>query len=776
MVSLFTALRQSLRPVRQTGLPAIVFAAGFAASVWGYFAGARHSEAEQIAQLQETAEHYAFLLRNRLELYEGADRALGAFFSASNHIDGEEFDNYIGASRVFERLEGASSFGYLPRVPAAQAEGFEAEAARTFPGYRITDKRAGADALYPLFYAVHGTDPTRAGRLRGADFSSIPERWAAMQDAARRDEPVATAVHPALRHATHRPVVLIFSPVRSMQAPSAADGQARGGLKGFVFSAIYIDRLFLGFDHGRLASLFDVEVFDGSLTRRHLLFDADGVSHALKADAAQLLAYRAEIPLANRNWLVHFYARKDSLASKAAWAGTTVLAIGLLLTLVASYGVAAWPRHVSRKRSVREFNERFAGFFEHHPFAVYAIDLEQRFIHANQQMARELGVSREALIGAPFEAFVAEEESGLMAGRFREVLAGKTVACTNKLVRADGRCSDVSIVLVPMSAGSEVTHVLGFAENVTDRKQAEQALHESRQMLQLIIDNIPQSVFWKNLDSVFQGGNRSLLVEMGLDGIDQLVGRKDGDFAAWKDMAEHYRQVDLEVMRSGVARMRMQAADLRKDGTECWIETSKIPLRDGAGKVVGVLAVTEDITARKYMEQELFRRANHDILTGLPNRGYFTSQLEEAVKRAQRRAGLALMYFDIDRFKHINDTCGHDVGDQVIRMFAQRVRQVLRESDFIARLGGDEFVLIAEGLHQPGDTAVIGQKLVDAMAPPFNVAGATLQVSTSIGGAYFEAGMTPETLVKAADQAMYDAKRAGRNCFRQAGPVEQPAD
>jgi predicted signal transduction protein with EAL and GGDEF domain len=144
--------------------------------------------------------------------------------------------------------------------------------------------------------------------------------------------------------------------------------------------------------------------------------------------------------------------------------------------------------------------------------------------------------------------------------------------------------------------------------------------------------------------------------------------------------------------------MRMQAADVRRDGAECWIETSKIPLKDDQGKVVGVLAVTEDITARKYMEQELFRRANFDSLTGLPNRGYFQSQLDEAVKRAQRRNGLALMYFDIDRFKQINDTYGHDAGDKIIRLFAQRIRSVLRESDFMARLGGDEFVLIAPAL------------------------------------------------------------------------------
>lgn len=772
MTSLTSAVTASIRRI---GLPVVVIAAGLAASIYGYFAGVRDSEAEQIAQLRETAENYAYLLRNRLELYEGANHALSAFFSASYGIRSEEFDNYIGASRVFERLEGAGSFGYLPKVPAGRAARFEAEAGKTFPGYRIWDKRPGGGVSYPLLYSVNAADPARAARLRGVDFSSIPERWAAMQEAAERDEPVATPVHADVRHPAKGPVVLVFSPVRSMTSANAMGTGQRGGLTGFIYSAMYVDRLFLGFDNGRLASLFDVEAFDGSLARGKLIFDADGVSHALETDSAHLLAYRAEIGFANRTWLIHFYAKKAALETKAAWTGAAVLAIGLLLTLIAGYAASAWPRHLKRKRSVREFNQRFAGFFDKHPFAVYAMDTEQRFIHANEQLAKELGVSREALIGTPVQAFVAEEQRAMVTQHFNDVLAGKTVAYTNKIIGAGGRRSDVSIILVPMSAGGKVTHVLGFAENVTDRKQAEQALYESRQMLQLIIDNIPQSVFWKDLDSVYQGGNRSLLVEVGLDSIDELIGKRDADFERWKDRAEHYRQVDLEVMRSGVARMHMQATDLRKDGTECWIETNKIPLRDEEGEVVGVLAVTEDITARKYMEQELFRRANYDVLTGLPNRGHFQNQLEDAVKRAQRRAGLALMYFDIDRFKHINDTHGHDVGDEVIRMVAQRVRQVLRESDVVARLGGDEFVLFAEGLHHPNDAGVIARKIVDAMVPAFQVGGTALQVSTSIGVACFEAGMTPDMLVKAADQAMYDAKRAGRNCFRLAGQLADPA-
>lgn len=742
----------------------MVLLVGLAASVYAYLATAQHSKEEQLSALQDSARNYEMLLQHRLDQYVGAGRSLSAFFSASNQVEPSEFDNYLKASRLFEWLEGSSSFGFLPRVPAAQLERFEAAAGQTFAGYRIANPRVGGEAYFPLLYGQHVTDAGRADQLRGFDFSAIPDRWNAMKEADASDEPVATTRHMALGHPAKPPVVMVFTPVRR-QEPGG--GKPSSELKGFIFSAMYVDRLFLGFDQGRLAKLFDVEVYEDRVSAANLIFDADGVPHGLERDTDHVLAHKAELPFAHRKWQIYFFAKKASLAPRSAHAGALVFAIGLLLSLIASVGTAAWPRHQLRKRAMRDFSERFAGFFENHPFAVYALDTERRIMHANQQMAKELGVSRQALVGQPIETFVASEEREAAAQRFDEAVAGNAVAYATRITDSHGRTSDMSIVLIPMSAGGDVSHVLGFAENITDRKQAELALHESRQMLQHIIDNIPQSVFWKDSDSVFVGGNRSLLADAGLQSLEQLVGKTDYDLR-WKDQADHFRQVDLEVMGSGEPRLKMQAVDHRRDGTPCWIETSKIPLKDEQGKVVGVLAVTEDITARKYMEQELFRRANFDTLTGLPNRGYFDSHLAEAVKRAQRRAGLALMYFDIDRFKHINDSLGHDAGDEVIRMFANRTRSVLRESDFLARLGGDEFVLVVEGLGEREDAAVIAEKLVGAMVPPFVIAGSKLQVSSSIGVAHFEAGMSPEQLVKAADQAMYEAKRAGRNCFRQA--------
>ncbi len=745
------------------GLPAVVFGIGLALSAYAYIDRSKRSEAEQLGELQENAKHYEVLLRHRLDQYASASRALGAFFSASSQVEPEEFDNYIQASRVFERLQGISSFGYLPKVPAAQAERFEAEAGRSFPGYRIQNRRAGADAYYPLLHAQHSLDPSRAALLRGFDFAAIPERWTAMQAAELHDEPVATRLHKALLDPGNRPVVLILSPVR-----------ANAQLNGFIFSVLSVNRLFLNFDDGRLAKHFDLEVFQDAVSPANVVFDEDNKLHTMEGESTHVLAHRADVQFAHRNWLIYFYANKAHLTARSTYAGGLVLAIGLLLTLIATYGTAIGPRYASRKRALLELRDRFAGFFDSHPFAVYALDPQRRFIQVNQQMAKELGVSRDALIGTTDERFIGSDARDEAGKHFEEALAGNAVAYTTQITAANGRHSDLSIVMIPMSVGDQVSHVLSFAENITDRKKAERALYESRQMLQLILDNIPQSVFWKDIDSVYEGGNRTLLAEAGLHNLDELVGKTDADLR-WRDMAEHYRQVDTEVMKSGIARMRMQASDVRRDGTDCWIETSKIPLKDAKGTVVGVLAVTEDITARKYMEQELFRRANFDSLTGLPNREYFKSQLDEAVKRAQRRSGLALMYFDIDRFKHINDTYGHESGDKIIHMFGERMRSVLRDSDFMARLGGDEFVLIAEGLNGQGDAAVIAQKLVHAMAAGFDIGGTMLQVSTSIGVAYFETGMTPDLLVHAADQAMYDAKRAGRNCFRQAGSTADTA-
>jgi diguanylate cyclase (GGDEF)-like protein/PAS domain S-box-containing protein len=324
----------------------------------------------------------------------------------------------------------------------------------------------------------------------------------------------------------------------------------------------------------------------------------------------------------------------------------------------------------------------------------------------------------------------------------------------------------MALVLVPIMVGGTVGRILGFAENITERQRFERELYASRQLLRLILDTIPDRVFWKDRDSNFLGANRRMAEDAGLAGVEQIVGLSDAAMP-WHRLAPSYQEEDREVMHSGMARMNIEIAQDNGDGSNSWFDVSKLPLTDDSGAVVGVLGVARDITRYKQMEAELVRRANYDSLTGLPNRAFFQSQLRQAVSRAGRREGvLALMYFDIDHFKQINDTYGHGVGDEVIRHFADRVCAVLRESDFVARLGGDEFVLILEDLPAPAMTRTLADKLIDAMRAPLCIGENTIGLSTSIGIAVLEDGMEADQLVKAADDAMYAAKRGGRNCYR----------
>ncbi|WP_221403899.1 sensor domain-containing diguanylate cyclase [Pseudoduganella umbonata] len=751
MGSLFQRIGLSLGA---RALPVGVFVAGVLASTYAGVVRYDHAQTERAAAQQDAAEDFLFLLRHRLTLYEGATRDLAALFSASDAIRAEEFSAFITASQVFQRYDGIRVFGYVARVPAGDVARFERDTRREVPGFHLVDP-APAHEYYPVVYGEHAFDPARMTALLGVDFAAFPERRAAMQEAARRGEPVATRRMSTILDSQGRSIVQVYAPVRP---------PGSGTVKGYIFSTLYTNVMFAGLDNGRMSRQFDLEVYDGSVAPENLVYGAARAPHAL-AQRGERPAYGSAVRFANRAWLIHLYARPGAGDTEPARAAVLFAMASSLLSLAAAWATAAWLRNRARQRAMHDFSERFAAFFEHHPFSVCAIDKQRRFLHANDQLLRELGVDRQALLGKRAGAYVDPADLASVERQLDEALAGRAVAFATRVPGAAGRMVDMSIVLIPMSTRDDVTHVLGFAENITERKDAERALYESRQMLQLILDNIPQSVFWKNADSVYEGGNRALLADAGLATDADLIGRTDADLH-WKDRAPQYRQVDLEVMQSGVARMRMQALDRDIAGAERWVETSKIPLKDDAGNVTGVLAVTEDITARKYMEQELFRLAHHDSLTGLPNRGYFNGQLEQAVARAQRHGGLALMYFDIDRFKGINDTHGHDVGDEVIRMFASRVQAVVREADFVARLGGDEFVLIAEGLQGPAAAAVIAQKIVGAMVPPFQLGAATLQVTTSIGIATFAAGQTARTLIRAADQAMYDAKRAGRNCFR----------
>jgi diguanylate cyclase (GGDEF)-like protein/PAS domain S-box-containing protein len=206
---------------------------------------------------------------------------------------------------------------------------------------------------------------------------------------------------------------------------------------------------------------------------------------------------------------------------------------------------------------------------------------------------------------------------------------------------------------------------------------------------------------------------------------------------------------------------------LRKDGSRFEAEFAVTAM--GGGKTPQLVAVFRDITERKAAERRLAQLALHDALTGLPNRASFERRVGEALPRRRRGAGqLAIMIMDIDRFKSINDSLGHAGGDQLLVAFARRLQSSLRENDMVSRFGGDEFTVVAENLQGREDAASIADKMLAAMREPFDVEGRALAVTASIGVAIYRDGDTSQTLMKRADEALYEAKGAGRARFHMA--------
>ena len=233
-----------------------------------------------------------------------------------------------------------------------------------------------------------------------------------------------------------------------------------------------------------------------------------------------------------------------------------------------------------------------------------------------------------------------------------------------------------------------------------------------------------------------------------------------------------------EAKQDGSSYGRQIALTIRQQ--EMWFELSAARKQTPEGVPTRFVVVARDISERKANERLIWNQAHFDYLTGLPNRRMFRHKLNEALQEVRSdttaRRQLVIMFVDLDRFKEVNDTHGHDVGDLLLQEAAVRLKSCVRDTDLVARLGGDEFTLVIEGMEAAQHAAQIAQKLLDRMTEPFYLAGETEHISASIGVTVFpDDGRERDELIQQADQAMYAAKRAGRNRWERFSPAMQEA-
>ncbi len=388
-----------------------------------------------------------------------------------------------------------------------------------------------------------------------------------------------------------------------------------------------------------------------------------------------------------------------------------------------------------------------------------------KILEVNDAFASLLGFSRDEIIdntSLKLNSWVnPEDRKQLMS----EIGNGKSVYGREYLLRK--RNGEILTVLFSAHAiylDGELC-MLSNINNITDRKMAEEELHKQKRFLSDLIEYNGALVSIKDVDSRYILVNRMWEEKTGLDRKD-VIGRTDEELFPG-ETGRQLRKNDLEVLESGNV---IEKEEIIADGIGKRIFLSiKFPLRSDNGAIEGLCGMFNDITERKENEEKIRHLATHDVLTDLPSMRLANDRLAMALSNANRHKNrIAVMFIDLDGFKNINDTSGHNAGDFVLKQVAQRLLGCVRSTDTVARVGGDEFLLVITEIHSFDDAAKIAESVLDSISQPIIFEDRQLKVGASLGIAvYPDHGRDIKRLIKNADEAMYRVKGSGKNnyCF-----------
>ena len=315
-------------------------------------------------------------------------------------------------------------------------------------------------------------------------------------------------------------------------------------------------------------------------------------------------------------------------------------------------------------------------------------------------------------------------------------------------------------------AGNVIT-LEGFVENVTERKLSTQALQQAERSFRSIFENATEGIFQTSPDGRYLNVNPALAAIYGFSsGAELIASIGDIQHQIYTDPSR--RAEFMRLMRESGVVTNFVSEIRRKDGAHIWISENARAAQDEAGNLLFYEGTVEDVTETKLNQEKLEHLANHDPVTGLPNRLLMNDRLRQMMLSAQRSKSIvAVALVDLDHFKLINDTFGHNRGDQLLQTMSHRMLACVREADTVVRLGGDEFVLLLSGAGRGEAMSQVVQRVLQTIARPSQIEGRELSVSCSVGVSIFPRdGRDVQTLLKNADTAMYKAKELGRNNFQ----------
>jgi diguanylate cyclase (GGDEF)-like protein/PAS domain S-box-containing protein len=434
-------------------------------------------------------------------------------------------------------------------------------------------------------------------------------------------------------------------------------------------------------------------------------------------------------------------------------------------------GVVVQTRDITeRKRTeeaLREAEERFRRSFDDAAIGMALVGTDGRFLRTNRSLCNMLGYREVELLGKTFQDITHPDDLDADLDQVRRMLVGeiRTYQMEKRYFHKEGQVvwALLSVSMVHDEEG-EPLYFVSQIQDISERKRAEQKIRAAEQRYRTLVEQIPAVTYIDPVDDP----ETSLYTS---PQIEQMLGYTPQEWQNEKlwpkrlhpDDRERVLAADKRFEEGGGEPFREEYRLMAKDDSVVWLREEAVLVRDEAGEPLYWQGVFYDLTERKGLEERLHYQAFHDYLTDLPNRQLFMDRLGQALRRTRRwHNQVAVLFMDLDGFKVVNDSLGHDVGDLLLTLVAQRLRRCLRPEDTLARFGGDEFVMLIDAVDDPAQAVQVAERITEELRRPFIMEGRELYVIASIGISLGGARThDADGLLREADTAMYRVKDEG---------------
>lgn len=744
---------------------------------------ARHAANNEI---RIAASQIAVKVEERLQAYAVILRSVAGLFQVTDEVDRNQWRLYTDQLRSEATLTNIQGIGLSLIVAPDDLDNHQASVrAEGFSDYQISPP--GDREFYTSIVYLEPFD-LRNRQAFGYDMYSEPVRRAAMQQA-RDTGNAALSGKVELLQETGEDVqagTLMYVPVYRAGAPLSTLPQRAAAITGWVYSPYRMADLMRGILNDRESFEnrgIGIAIYDGTVSEAALLFsnqqadrspdnEATGIEHIIDFNGTRWLLSFSQLPA---------YPNVDYSAAALALFGGSVSSILLFLLILSLSRTRNSAMQLAEKLTaeVREREEQLKASELRWRFAldgpgdgVWDWDIAANTVYYSRGWRNMLGITQITNSLQEWETRVHPDD----LHHAKTVLQAYLEGCTQTYINEFRlRCEDGQYkwildrgAIVSRDINNKPVRMIGSVSDFTTRKKMELALRRANadaEHFRAALDYVQSYIYIKDAQRRYTYANRATLELFGCDAQALAESTDEKFFPA--STCRHIRQIDQRVLAGEKTREEVEVP-LEKGQRIVYLEI-KSPIYDDdePASIVGILGISTDITHLKDHEAEMEKIAHFDALTGLPNRRLFADRLHQAMASAKRLGNkLAVAYLDLDGFKTVNDTHGHETGDRLLQALADRLRESIREGDTVARLGGDEFVVMLGGMQTLADIKPVVRRLLKAAADPFNIDGHCCEVSASLGISVFPQprDTAEDQLLRQADQAMYKAKTSGKGC------------